>query len=60
MKSTDSRKGKGMIRRRPVINLMDLMPYEAHIANMLICTTQADVDYAKSIPDEYAQEEVKH
>ncbi len=60
MKSTDSRKGKGLMRRRPVI---DLMPYEAYIANSLTCTTQADVDYAKSIPDEYAlasHEGVKH
>ncbi len=27
MKSTDSRKGKGMIRRRPVIDIMDLPLY---------------------------------
>jgi len=52
MKSTCNRKGKGLIKRRPVIDLMDLMPYEAHIANMLIGTTQADIDYAKSIPNE--------
>jgi len=31
---------------------VDPVPYEAQIANTLTCTTQADVDYAKSIPDE--------